>query len=176
MIAGAHVNFFSRNENYSERLNALHELARLDFIDLYGQGWDRWSIKRLMNPAYVKTKRQLREVYKGKVEDKRACYANYDFAVCFENQDSTGYITEKIFDCLMAGCIPIYKGAPDISKYVPEECYINFSCFDSYHALYDFMMIMSDVEINRYREAAKEFIYSDAYLEFYNSLENMIDG
>ena len=174
MIAGAHVNFFSSDENYSERLNAIAELAKFDFIHLYGTGWDNWSFKRIINPSYVKAMRYLRSVYKGKVETKRVCYSMYDFAVCFENQDATGYITEKIFDCLMSGCIPIYKGAPDISQYIPRSCYIDFSNFESYDALHEFLMAMPEVEKKRYRQSAYEFIQGDQYLPFYDSLENMI--
>lgn len=44
---------------------------------------------------------------------------NFKFNLCPENSDSQGYVTEKIFDAISAGCIPIYWGSgnnpePDI--------------------------------------------------------------
>lgn len=37
--------------------------------------------------------------------------ANYKFSICVENSLGEGYITEKIFECISSGCIPIYWGA-----------------------------------------------------------------
>jgi hypothetical protein len=35
----------------------------------------------------------------------------YCYNICFENSDRLGYVTEKIFDSLLSGCIPIYWGS-----------------------------------------------------------------
>lgn len=48
---------------------------------------------------------------------------NYRHAICYENGSYPGYITEKIIDCFRAGVIPIYKGAPDVDKYIPRWAY-----------------------------------------------------
>ena len=47
------------------------------------------------------------------------------FALCFENSILKGWVTEKIFDCLFTGTIPIYLGAPEICGHVPAECFID---------------------------------------------------
>ncbi len=39
---------------------------------------------------------------------------NFRFALVFENSSYPGYTTEKIVDAMVAGCIPIYWGNPDI--------------------------------------------------------------
>ena len=39
---------------------------------------------------------------------------NFRFALVFENSSHPGYTTEKIVDAMVAGCIPIYWGNPDI--------------------------------------------------------------
>lgn len=36
---------------------------------------------------------------------------NFKFNICPENSNSKGYVTEKIFDSFLAGCIPIYWGS-----------------------------------------------------------------
>lgn len=35
----------------------------------------------------------------------------FKFNLCLENSDNNGYVTEKIFDAIKAGCIPIYWGS-----------------------------------------------------------------
>ena len=173
MIAGAHFNYFNKNENYSERMRAVAELSNNQFIDLYGNGWSKPGIKMLLNPIYIRHKSKIKSVYKGVAVSKESCYSKYDFAICFENQDSEGYITEKIFDCLLAGCIPIYKGACNINDYIPSECYIDFNNFGSYSELEIFLKNMSDFEKNKYREEAENFLNSEVYLLFYDALENI---
>lgn len=173
MIAGAHYNYFNKNENYSERMRAIAKLSKNQFIDLYGNGWGSVGIKMLINPTYFLYKSKIKSAYKGAVKRKDLCYANYDFAICFENQDSQGYITEKIFDCLLAGCIPVYKGAPNINEYIPSECFIDFNEFSSYSELELFLKDMSDIEKNKYRKEAESFLKSDKYPLFYDALENI---
>ena len=51
---------------------------------------------------------ELLEVYG---DDKFKFLANYRFNLCPENSLGEGYITEKIFDSIRSGCIPIYWGA-----------------------------------------------------------------
>lgn len=41
-------------------------------------------------------------------DNKIAFLKNYKFNICPENSDTIGYTTEKIFDAIMAGCIPVY--------------------------------------------------------------------
>ena len=174
MIAGAHVNYLDTNENYSERMRAVANFADDGFVDLYGNGWDKVSLRSALNPIFIRYRSKLKASYKGSVNSKLACYSQYDFALCFENQDSEGYVTEKIFDCLLAGCIPVYKGAPDISAYIPRGCYIDFGDFSSYSELKLFLKSMSYACRQKYRSEAERYIQSDAYLPFFNSLQNMV--
>ena len=44
---------------------------------------------------------------------------NPNFA--FENSERDGYVTEKLFYLLTAGAVPVYRGAPDVRKYLPSE-------------------------------------------------------
>ena len=45
----------------------------------------------------------------------------YTFA--FENSEKEGYVTEKMVYLLADGIVPVYRGAPDIRKYLPSrEC------------------------------------------------------
>jgi len=115
-------------------------------FDLYGRFWDKKEFKNAM----------------GKVESKAITLAKYKFCICYENmRDVKGYITEKIFDCFMAGCIPIYWGASNITDYIPADCFIDRRAFTSMEELYLFMKEMSCEEYQRYLEQSGEFLKSE---------------
>ena len=44
----------------------------------------------------------------------------YKFCVAIENSADQHYVTEKVYDALVAGCVPIYFGAPNVLEYVPH--------------------------------------------------------
>lgn len=51
--------------------------------------------------------------------DKRLFLENYRFNICLENSNKNGYVTEKIFESIVAGSLPVYWGSdlnpePDI--------------------------------------------------------------
>ena len=46
--------------------------------------------------------------------------------MCFENSNTPGYITEKIFNVFLSKSIPIYDGAPDIAEHVNRRSYVQF--------------------------------------------------
>lgn len=48
----------------------------------------------------------------------------YRYSVAIENSCTNSYITEKFYDCIITGCVPLYFGAPDIANYFPEKSFI----------------------------------------------------
>eukprot|EP01080_Neovahlkampfia_damariscottae_P003899 gene3899-7112_t len=53
-------------------------------------------------------------------ERKMKLLAQHKFNLCFENSHAKGYITEKYWQALVAGTVPVVLGAPDIRKYQPS--------------------------------------------------------
>lgn len=51
---------------------------------------------------------------------------NYRYNICFENSITEGYVTEKLLEAKVAGCIPIYFGDDSASRDFNEKCYINY--------------------------------------------------
>ena len=47
--------------------------------------------------------------------------AKYTHHLAFENSVSDGYVTEKIWDAIKVGVIPIYHGASDVKRFVGFE-------------------------------------------------------
>ena len=53
-------------------------------------------------------------------------FSKYRFIICFENSNTPGYITEKIFNVFLAKSIPIYDGASDIGLFINPKAFIPF--------------------------------------------------
>jgi len=156
-------------ELYTERIKAIRwfEQNHPEDFDLYGIGWDKYyfkgvlsrlnrfeSLRKLLKPKYFS--------YRGAVNSKREVLQKYKFSICYENvRDIPGYISEKIFDCFFAGCVPIYWGAPNITNHIPADTFIDKRNFNTYEGLYSYLKNMSDKEYINYSDAIKNFIKSD---------------
>ena len=79
--------------------------------------------------------------------------SHYRFVMAFENARDVDYVTEKFFEPLMYGAVPVYLGAPNIEDFAPgDHCYINASDFASAKELAEFLTSMTDEEYERYHE------------------------
>ncbi|XP_022897123.1 glycoprotein 3-alpha-L-fucosyltransferase A-like isoform X2 [Olea europaea var. sylvestris] len=54
----------------------------------------------------------------GRVE-KVETLKRYKFCLAFENSNEEDYVTEKFFQCLVAGSVPVVIGAPNIQDFAP---------------------------------------------------------
>jgi len=174
VINGSHNPHGRMHEQYSLRINAMAELAKMNIIDLYGAGWNRWWSRSAFWLPYWKNIYSLMSIYKGKCSSKFEVLANYEFSLCFENMQMNGYITEKIFDCLYAGTIPLYMGAPNILEFVPANVFIDCRKYTSWTDMWLDVSSMSQESIIEMRIAGSEFLRSESANKFYNSLDNII--
>lgn len=63
---------------------------------------------------------------------KHGLLQKYMFNICAENSSREGYVTEKIFQALAAGCVPIYWGhAPVEPRILRQDAFINISSDES---------------------------------------------
>ena len=165
-------------ELYSKRIEAIRwfEKHHQDEFDLYGRGWSIPSnslLRRVYNRLPVLRKMILKlfpqsyPSYRGELAEKIPVLENYKFAICYENaRDIPGYITEKIFHCFFAGCVPIYWGANNITDYVPEKCFIDKRKYGTYEELYEYISKMPDVEYLTYLTNIEEYLNSDQIQQF----------
>ncbi len=108
-------------------------------------------------------------------EEKISTLQNYRFCLCFENTIGLkGYITEKIFSCFSAGCIPIYWGSTNIEHYIPKSCFIDYRDFANNAELYQYISTMSQDRHHEYIEEIKKYLRSEqAYIfssQFFNNI------
>ena len=163
-----------KNELYSERIQLIEwfESHHLEDFSLYGIGWDSFrfqgvkAVRALNKLPFVKEifyklfKRKYKS-YRGTVDSKFDTMKKYKFAIAYENvKDENGYITEKIFDVFIAGCVPIYLGAKNINEYIPSDCFIDRRKFDSNSEMYSYIKSMNDVK----------------YLEYLNNIERYLNS
>jgi hypothetical protein len=81
--------------------------------DVYGRGW----------PAPVRVSGESRGT--GWVQAKRAILAAYQVNIALENTSWRYYITEKIWQAIAAGCLPVYYGADNgIYELFPPDSFV----------------------------------------------------
>ncbi len=163
-------------ELYSERLQAIEwfEKNAPDHFRFYGMSWDRhifpnrrpFVYLNRIGPLCALLSRRFR-TYQGPVKNKIEILSKYRFAICYENATGfPGYITEKIFDCFFAGCVPIYLGAPNIAQHIPQNCFIDKRDFDNYSSLYSHISVLREDKYLEYQESIASFLSGPASFPF----------
>ena len=84
------------------RIHAVRFLSESFQVDAFGSAFDNF--------------------YSGK---KIELLENYLFNICFENTIVEGYVTEKLFEAKLSGCIPIYWGDEWCKKDFNEKSFIH---------------------------------------------------
>ena len=96
--------FICRNDYYGHRKYFADEILKIDKVNFPS--------------SFMNNDNELRDLFK---ENKREYLRHFKFNLCPENSNTSGYVTEKIFDSIFSGCIPIYWG----SENKPEPDIIN---------------------------------------------------
>ena len=104
-----------------------------------------------------------------KVQDKLQFINDYRFTISFENSSFPGYTTEKIYESMIAGSIPIYWGNKRISEEFNTKSFINIHDYknlndvvqhimelendaDMYNKLYSQPWIIPQIQKNYFEE------------------------
>lgn len=59
------------------------------------------------------------------VPEKLEFVSQFTHNLCFENQSYAGYLTEKIFDAIHVGTMPLYCGDPNVDGWFEKDAYID---------------------------------------------------
>lgn len=142
-----------KGELYSERERSysyFEEKCPQEF-DFYGKLWEG----------------ETHPCYRGTVKSKTKTFQKYKFALCFENtSDIPDYVTEKVFDCICSGIVPIYAGAPNIRDFLPEDSFIDYFSFSSLDELKQYLIDMDEQIYQKYIDAGKRILYLDLPRQF----------
>lgn len=163
---------------YLERIKTIrwYEQHAPEMFALYGMGWEKST------PAYNfwgKVQRSTSRLrtrlfgqipfpsYKGEVKDKGEILRQSKFSYCYENSKNlSNYITEKIFDSLVNGCVPIYWGADNVEEHIPENCFVDRRKFKNTSEVHEHLLSISEKEYKRYQDNIFQFLESNDATKF----------
>lgn len=103
-------------------------------LDIYGRGWpDKLVIGKSRG--------------KGWRRKKISILRKYHFNLCFENTNWPYYCTEKIWDSIQGGCLPIYYGkGNEIYNDFPRNSFLDYWDFGDTNLLFDYIQGMKKAE------------------------------
>ena len=151
---------------YDLRNKLVHELdVCLGFssiFDVYGNGWNGEPIgyweRFVKGPPSIAASKGA---YNG---DKLKLLSGYRYTLVIENWiGSECYLSEKLFEALSAGCIPIYWGDRSVSSLLPDEVFINGSRFCSARDIINFLHRETREEWSKRLSAINHFKNSQIY-------------
>jgi hypothetical protein len=104
----------NRTENHLQRLNFLQSLQNHEIkFDLYGRNLPAWSKNH------------------GELGNKWYGMAPYYYNLAIENYaENSWYVSEKLWDSLLAWCLPIYYGGPAADKLLPPGSFLRLPSLD----------------------------------------------
>lgn len=158
------------NDLYVERVSVIrwYERHASALFELYGMGWNK---PRHESTTLGRLKRRAQRLstqlfgyrpfpsWKGEVADKSSVLLHSKFSYCYENSSGLlGYVTEKIVDCLLNGCVPVYWGADDITDFVPSDCFVDRRQFRNTAEVHTFLCAMTSAEYQRRQDAIKSYL------------------
>jgi hypothetical protein len=167
---------FVKGELYSLRREIIHAHP----IDLYGPRWDSTLMTRLrtligelviFGKSGLNVSRESLRLwwarhprYLGLADDKLATYRSHKIAIALEN--SPDYMSEKLIDALLAGCIPIYCG-PDVSEFgIPSELVV--SCRPTLADVRAGLAIAEAMDYSRWSSKNREYLLDPDIKHFWS--------
>lgn len=128
------------------------ELQRLDreFIDICGRGWPEGTT--------------IEDTRGGDWQARKMSLLNsYGFNLCWENMEIPYYVSEKLWDPILAGSLPVYWGPPEMHDRLPKDSivdcrpYADDGPFDAEGLLWD-LKEMSEEEWTRRVSTLREWL------------------
>ncbi|MBU0689958.1 MAG: hypothetical protein KJ850_03295 [Gammaproteobacteria bacterium] len=166
------------NDLYQERIKTIrwYERHAPQYFELYGLGWQKpapaftpWS-KLKRSASSLRTKAFGHKPFpswRGEVQDKAAVMRRSKFAYCFENTlGPDNYITEKIFDSFLSGCVPVYWGAENVLEHIPEDCFIDRRDFEGTAGVHHHLLQIGSERYASYQKAITNYLHSDQAQRF----------
>jgi len=156
----------ARGELYSWRRKFARLAADIapNALDIYGPGWDGGKVS--WNPFFDR-KRYTNCVANGFTNQKLDVIANYRFTISVENyRGNIDYISEKMFEPLLVGSVPVYLGEEKIADIIPKSAYVDVRDFSNQTALLNYLQHCPEEEWQRMYHAGQAFLFSKRAQEF----------
>ena len=145
---------------YMERQRVARAAERFPqgILDIYGAGWagrkSGWFYRFFPDRPY----RDALGPFQG---SNLEIMAKYRFVLAFENYASDeGYISEKFFDPILAGAVPIYCGDKKILNHFDRKFFVDARQFKNHIELLEFARDCPESEWESMRQAGRNFLIS----------------
>ncbi len=145
-------NFIYSNPYCKKRNNFFKKLNKYKKVDSAG---------RLYNNLGFRPKNKLEFI------------REYKFTIAFENEESNGYTTEKIFEPMLVNSIPIYWGNPLIHLDFNTKSFLNYYDYNSDELLIE-KVIEIDKDESKYIEMLLQPYFINNKLNQYVKRENIL--
>ena len=92
--------------------------------------------------------------------------SSYYFVLAAENSNDLSYVTEKVYHALMSGALPVYLGAADINRFLPDpSSIVNVGDFRNYDELAKYLLkLVHDRDAYMQHFHWKNKTFSDTFL------------
>jgi len=106
------------NNSYQNRINFITNYSKQNQIDIYGKGWKPETFGN-------NYKGELGSYHQDNNTDtsKLDGLLQYNYSICLENYPNEKVTSEKITDCLLSWCMPIYSGPKCTINYYPTDAF-----------------------------------------------------
>lgn len=163
---------------YGERLRVIrwYERNAPELFGLYGIGWNRpergpgpvrWIRHEINGMRVDYMGYRPFPSWRGEIKNKSEILGRCKFSYCYENvRDLPNYVTEKIMDSLLSGCVPVYWGADNVTDLIPEECFIDRREFSDTAKVHRYLLSMKEAQYGRYQEAIQNYLDSKLAQQF----------
>lgn len=175
---------------YRKRRDIIDWFSKKDseVFSYYGNGWEYLVLhggilSSIFNRLRVLAKyfNRVYSTYGGPLDEKKTVLTKTRFSFTLENAVGyKSYLTEKIFDAMQYGAVPVYLGATDITNLIPENCFIDMRKFNDLSDLYYYLINMTEQEyikiqknILNFNNSKKSLCYKPAYFSS-NIYENIL--
>lgn len=100
-----------KTQNYFYRDALVPKIFESDLdCHVYGIGWGEPGDPR----------------WKGMGKPKNRGLQDYEYSIAIENCNERNYVTEKLFDCFINNCVPIYYGCPNVDEIYDSRSFVHF--------------------------------------------------
>lgn len=102
-----------------ERIKFFKELSKYKKVDSYGK-----TLNNMGNELQKINYTDIPKVFRNK---------KYKFYICFDNNSTEEFISERLIIGMQSNTIPIYRGSPNIGKYFNTKSFINVGDFENFN-------------------------------------------
>jgi hypothetical protein len=118
-------------------------------VTVFGRGWDESGVVREGRARLGHAKHRSQDPYPS-VDLLR----HFSFAIIVENTDAEGYASEKLYDALIAGCIPLYYGSAP--AFVPPHLYVDLKKFADGGAVQAYLNDIDDDALDAWKQRIED--------------------